>query len=233
MLRRILSAALAAGLLAGVLVSVLQAALTTPLILQAEVYEQAMPAHGHGGGNQAQAHAHPAPSGTDWGEVAARTGLTVAANLVTGVGFALLVVAGFTLSGRAVEEREGLLWGLAGFAAFTLAPALGLAPEVPGTYAADLADRQAWWSFAAAGAAAALWLLAFGRAPWRFPVALAVAALPHILGAPEPAAFGGGVPPELAGQFAARSIGVGALFWCALGWLAGGFFRRLSPQTGP
>jgi len=161
--------------------------------------------------------------------VAERTGLTVLANLVTGVGFALLVVAGFTLSGRAVEEREGLLWGLAGFAAFTLAPALGLPPEVPGTYAADLADRQAWWSFAAAGATAALWLLAFGRGQWRIPVALAVAALPHIVGAPHPAAFGGGVPPELAGQFAARSIGVGALFWCALGWLAGAFFRRFSP----
>jgi len=225
MLRRILSAALAAGLLAGVLVSALQAALTTPLILQAEVYEQAMPAQGHGDGH---AHAHPAPSGPDWGEVAERTGLTVLANLVTGVGFALLVVAGFTLSGRAVEEREGLLWGLAGFAAFTLAPALGLPPEVPGTYAADLADRQAWWSFAAVSAAAALWLLALGRGAWRIPVALALAALPHVVGAPHPAAFGGGVPPELAGQFAARSIGVGALFWCALGWLAGGFFRRFA-----
>jgi len=36
------------------------------------------------------------------------------------VGYALLLVACFSLSGRAVDGRRGVLWGLAGFAAFSL-----------------------------------------------------------------------------------------------------------------
>jgi len=222
MLRRILSAALAAGLLAGVLVSVLQAVTTTPLILQAEVFETSgghEPAPGHD-------HAHAAPGAPDLDDIVQRTALTVVANLVTGVGFALLVVGAFALSGRPVEAREGLLWGLGGFAAFTLSPALGLPPELPGTIAADLAERQAWWAFAAAGAAGGLAMLAFGRGAWKLPVGLALLIAPHAIGAPHPTAFGGVVPAELAGQFVAKSIVVSAIFWAVLGWLAGGFFRR-------
>jgi len=222
MLRRILSAALAAGLLAGVLVSLLQAVTTTPLILQAEAFETGGAVHDHTG------HDHAAPLATEVEDVVTRTGLTVAANLITGVGFALLVVGAFALSGRPVEGREGLLWGLGGFAAFTLSPALGLPPELPGTIAADLASRQAWWAFAALGAAGGLAVLAFGRGWWRLPVGLALLVLPHAVGAPRPDAFGGSPPPELVAQFVAKSIVVSAIFWAVLGWLAGGFFKRFS-----
>lgn len=223
MLRRILSAALAAGLLAGVLVSVLQAVTTTPLILQAEVFETAAPAsHDHTG------HDHAAPAAPEAEDVVTRTALTAAANLITGVGFALLVVGAFALSGRPVEAREGLLWGLGGFAAFTLAPALGLPPELPGTIAADLASRQAWWAFAALGAAGGLAVLAFGKGWWRLPVGLVLLVLPHALGAPHPDAFGASAPAELVGQFVAKSIVVSAIFWAVLGWLAGGFFKRFA-----
>src|SRR3974390_3265881 len=41
--------------------------------------------------------------------------------------------------------HEGLMWGLAGFAVFTLAPGLGLPPELPGVPAAPLLSRQLWW----------------------------------------------------------------------------------------
>lgn len=222
MLRRILSAALAAGLLAGVLVSLLQAVTTTPLILQAEVFETGGAVHDHTG------HDHAAPLAPEAGDVVTRTGLTVVANLITGVGFALLVVGAFALSGRPVEGREGLLWGLGGFAAFTLSPALGLPPELPGTIAADLASRQAWWAFAALGAAGGLAVLAFGKGWWRLAVGLALLVLPHAVGAPHAGAFGGAVPAELAGQFVAKSIVVSAIFWAVLGWLAGGFFKRFT-----
>ena len=224
MLKRILSAALAAGLLAGVLVSVLQAVTTTPLILQAELFEAGGGEHDHTGHD----HSAPLPSEPEAEDVLARTGLTVVANLVTGVGFALLVVGAFTLSGRPVEAREGLLWGLGGFAAFTLAPALGLPPELPGTIAADLASRQAWWTFAALGAAGGLAVLAFGKGWWRLPVGVALLVLPHAVGAPHPDAFGASAPAELVGQFVAKSIAVSAIFWAVLGWLAGSFFKRFS-----
>jgi len=224
MLRRILSAALAAGLLAGALVSVLQAVTTTPLILQAEVFESGGGVHDHTGHD----HSAPLPAEPGAEDVVTRTALTAAANLITGVGFALLVVGAFALSGRPVEAREGLLWGIGGFAAFTLSPALGLPPELPGTIAADLASRQAWWAFAALGAAAGLAVLAFGKGWWRLPVGLALLVLPHAVGAPHPDAFGGSPPPELVAQFVAKSIVVSAIFWAALGWLAGGFFKRFA-----
>ena len=62
-----------------------------------------------------------------------------------GIGFALLLVSAYAFSGASVDWRRGLYWGLAAFATFTLAPGLGLPPEVPGTSAAPLLDRQIWW----------------------------------------------------------------------------------------
>jgi cobalt transporter subunit CbtA len=119
------------------------------------------------------------------------------------------------------------LWGLAGFAAMTLSPSLGLPPEVPGSVAAELSARQVWWISAVVTAAVGLWLLAFGRAAlWKI-VGVAILAVPHIVGAPHP--HGGEVgaaPPELAAQFAATSIVVSAVSWALIGWLAGTFFER-------
>ena len=57
-------------------------------------------------------------------------------------------------------------WGLAGFAAFTLAPNLGLPPELPAMPAADLLARQAWWIGTVVATAAGLALIVFGRSPW-------------------------------------------------------------------
>ncbi len=41
--------------------------------------------------------------------------------------------------------HPGLLWGLAGFVVFVLAPNFGLPPELPGMQAGDLMQRQIWW----------------------------------------------------------------------------------------
>jgi cobalt transporter subunit CbtA len=238
MFRRIFLAAIAAGLLSGVLITGIQIFTTTPLILAAEVYET-------GGHDHASDHAHDGAAAHDHGHSHShgsdaagsdagfpggggeRLGLTLAANLVTGTGFALILVACFALSGRPVDARNGVLWGLAGFAVFTLAPGLGLPPEVPGSVAAGVLERQTWWVFAAAAAAAGLWLLVFSGRRWAAPVGIALAALPHVVGAPVPAEHGGGgVPPELAAHFASTSMVVNALFWALLGWLAGNFYRR-------
>jgi cobalt transporter subunit CbtA len=238
MLRRIVLAALAAGLSAAVLVTAVQAFTTTPLILAAEVFETAGPAPGSGGGHhhgialEGAAHGHGAGFAMGAGSGAAsdlaRLGLTALSNVVTGVGFALVAVACFALSGRPVDERRGLAWGMAGFAVFGLAPALGLPPELPGMVGADLADRQEWWAMAAAGAGAGLWLLAFGRFRGAAALGIALAALPHLVGAPHPAGDGlGAVPAELAARFAAASLAVHAIFWAALGWTAGAAWRRL------
>ena len=79
------------------------------------------------------------------------------ANLVTAIGFGLLLVAASEFAGGIAGWRQGLLWGLAGFAAFTLAPGLGLPPELPAMPAAELVPRQAWWIATVAADRAPAW----------------------------------------------------------------------------
>lgn len=226
MIRRVLMSALLAGLLAGLATALLQSVTTTPLILQAESFEATAPApaHDHGAGAAAHSHGDDAWAPADGIE---RVAFTTLASIVGTTGFALLLTAGFAMRGEAVDGRRGLLWGLAGFAAQTLSPSLGLPPEVPGSVAADLASRQLWWLAAVVTAAAGLWLLAFGRSTlWRI-AGIAVLALPHLIGAPHPHGGEAGVaPPELAARFAATSIVISALSWALIGWLAGSFYAR-------
>ncbi|WP_207484172.1 CbtA family protein [Arenibaculum pallidiluteum] len=243
MLRRILLAALAAGLSSAVLVTAVQSFTTTPLILLAETFEAAAETagetaaaeagHDHGGhnhgGHDHGGHEHGVGHDHDLAFTGgARLGLTAMANAVTGVGFALLAVACFALSGRRIDERAGLGWGMAGFAVFGLAPALGLPPELPGMAAAELTARQGWWLAASAGAAAGLWLVVFGRFRGAAALGLLVSALPHLVGAPAHDAAGGTVPAELAARFAATALAVNALFWAVLGWTAGAVWRRVA-----
>lgn len=137
-------------------------------------------------------------------------------------GYGLVLMAAIQLAERAgvkFDAARGILWGLAGFACFQLMPALGLEPELPGTPTADLTARQLWWGGTAICTGFGLWFLAYGSALWQRAIGVLVLAIPHIWGAPELAAFGGVVPPELASSFTARSLGVGLISWMTLGGL--------------
>ena len=125
--------------------------------------------------------------------------------------------------------REGVLWGVAGFAAFQLAPAMGLAPELPGTIAADLGARQFWWAGTVLATAAGIAALACGRGILALLGGLVLIAVPHLIGAPRIESFYGVAPPELAAEFSARVLGVGLVVWTTLGWLAGRLWAR--PQS--
>ncbi|MEQ8605088.1 MAG: CbtA family protein [Marivibrio sp.] len=235
MLKRIIAPALAAGVLVGALISGLQTITTTPILMEAETYESAAaPAldgfrivlahaeHDHGTG------AIGAPWAPDAG--IERLLYTVMANMVLATGFALLLTAAFAVYGGKVDGRRGLIWGSGGFLALTLAPAAGLPPELPGTFAADIVDRQIWWIGTALATAAGLALAVFakeGAAKWPMILGgLALIALPHLIGAPHPGYAGGAPPPELAAEYAATSIAVSAVFWALLGWTAGTFWAR-------
>jgi cobalt transporter subunit CbtA len=169
----------------------------------------------------AHTHEHAAgPAATP----AQRNALTSLFFGLTYVAYALLLTAGFGLAqtfGKEITLREGLLWGLAGFAAFQLAPAMGLAPELPGTMAADLTARQIWWLGTALATAAALGLLGYGKTLPAMGLAVLLLAMPHIIGAPELDGYFGVAPPELASAFATRALGVGLIVWAALGAFAG------------
>ena len=81
-----------------------------------------------------------------------------------------------------------------------------------------------WWVSTVAMAACALWLIAFVRRPVFIAIAVALLVAPHLYGAPEPDAFFGTVPPELAAKFAARALGTNLASWVLLGVLVSRFW---------
>ena len=220
-LRRTLLAGLLAGLIAGGFATALQAVRVAPLILAAEVYESAAPAaHEHEAGEAAWEPAEGLES----------TGFTLLANMVVGCGFGLLLAGAFawreSVSGEGVGARAGLLWGLAGFATFSLAPSLGLPPAPPGSAEADLAARQTWWLLTVIATGGGLWLAAHARSWALRAVSIPIVALPHIWGAPMPVGAESSVPAELATQFAIASIVTAGAFWALLGTVDGWLYHR-------
>ncbi|NUT61827.1 CbtA family protein [Herbaspirillum sp. C9C3] len=242
--RRMASAVVVAGALSGLLLSGVQQFQVEKLILKAEQYEKAgeataSAAHDPGGEPATQAGAHDhAHAGVDehshhhdaqaWepADGAERTAYTVLANVSMAVGFALMLVAAFALSGRQISWRSGLLWGLAGYGVFFVAPSLGLPPEVPGTLAAPLQARQLWWVMTAAMTAASLGLFVFTRGWPGKLIGVLLLVAPHFIGAPQPEVHGSVAPEELAQAFIGATAAANAVFWLALGGLSGFFYRR-------
>ncbi|KTC63769.1 cobalt transporter [Pseudomonas fluorescens ABAC62] len=224
MIKRIAQTAGFTGLLAALLLTLLQSFWVAPLILQAETYEKPASAsevtHKHTAG--AAAHTHDAEAWepeNGWQRVLSTTG----GNLVVAVGFALMLAGLYTLRAP-TRTAQGLLWGLAGYATFVLAPTLGLPPELPGTAAADLALRQTWWIGTAASTAAGIALIVFGRNALLKVLGVAILAVPHVIGAPEVHAML--APEALEAQFKIASQLTNVAFWLALGLISAWLFRR-------
>lgn len=221
MFSRILASALFAGVAAGLIAALLQLVFVQPVLLHAELYESGELVHF----GAAATTAAEARAGLDL----MRDGLSLLFTTLVYTGYAFLLVALMALAGErghAVTPRQGLVWGLAGFIALQFAPAVGLPPELPGAAAADIGLRQVWWFGTAGATGVALWLLAFGRGWPSWAVAAALLAAPHLIGAPQPEGFTGPTPPELAGLFAGRALGVGLAAWSLLGLFAAYFWQR-------
>ncbi|MBZ9895319.1 CbtA family protein [Mesorhizobium sp. BR1-1-6] len=243
--RNVVFIAAIAGLVAGVVLACMQAYATVPLILKAEVYEQA------GGGHH---HDHTAPAPTDnnamnsaapagnamssaapaaaeavpaeeegWAPADGfeRFAFSVLANIVTGIGFALVLVAVSEFAGGIGNWRQGAFWGLAGFAVFTLAPGLGLPPELPAMPAADLTARQIWWWATVAATAAGIGLIAFRKSLPLAVLAVLLIIAPHIVGAPQPDSFETLIPEGLHHQFVVAVTVTNLVFWLVLGVAVG------------
>lgn len=224
MIKRMLTSALVAGFVAGLVAAVLHFAFAQELILLAEEYESGALVHFQGVAGATTAAADPAADAMAAEPSALwRNFWTVLFQALQFSGLGLLMVAGFALAerfGRPVAARDGILWGVAGFVTFQLAPEMGLAPELPGVPAADLAARQFWWLGTVIATGAALALLAWGRGIVPTAAAVVLLAAPHVIGAPAPDSYGGIVAPEMSAEFAARSLGLAFTAWAILGWLA-------------
>ena len=233
--RSIVFSAALAGLIVGVVISIAQFFGTVPLIQQSEVYERKAatpPAHAHAGATQGQAkdqdkaHSHEREWEPEDG--LQRNAFTVGANILTAIGFALLLTGVYAIRGRQVTWREGLLWGLAGFVVFTAAPGLGLPPELPGMPVAPLTARQTWWIATAAATAGGLGLLAFRASAWAAVLALVLIALPHLIGAPLAPESHSDVPAALSHRFVVVVTLTSLLFWALLGVATSITFGRIS-----
>jgi cobalt transporter subunit CbtA len=233
MLTRVLSVGLLAGLLAGLLVAALQQVTTTPLILLAETYEKrdealsaTSPAPGAPKGPDHAAHDHGwKPAGG-----LPRFFYTSITTIATAVGISFLLMAGMIFAGDAIDERCSLAWAIAGFVASGLAPAAGLAPELPGSAAGELIARQVWWIATAVATALAMWAFLRMQGPVPRLGAFVLLLAPHVIGAPHPHAFESKVPAEVAAQFAALSLVVQGLLWAFAGVAVGLLWPVFAPK---
>lgn len=231
--RSIVFSSVIAGFVVGVIVMVIQQFGTVPLILKAEVFEKAAESHQGkpaargpqqtvAGGHSHSDHEHAAEA---WepGDGLERNAYTAAANVLTAIGFALLLAGFFAVrsgtTGENVSWHEGLMWGLAGFAVFTIAPGLGLPPELPGVPAAPMLSRQIWWVSAVLATAAGLGLIVFRRSVPASIAGLMLIVLPHLIGAPELEHVDTNVPSSLSHQFVVAVTLTSLVFWFALGGL--------------
>ncbi|WGS00006.1 CbtA family protein [Bradyrhizobium sp. ISRA443] len=228
--RAIVFSSVIAGFIVGLIVTVAQQFGTVPLILRAEVFETAAE-HQH----EAAAGAQQAAAGHDHADhdhgAAAweprdgleRNAYTAAANILTAIGFSLLLGGFFAVRSGATGEptswHQGLMWGLAGFAVFTIAPGLGLPPELPGVPAAPLLSRQIWWVTSALATAAGLGLIVFRRSIAAAIAGVILIMLPHLIGAPELEHVETNVPASLSHQFVVAVTLTSLLFWSMLGSL--------------
>jgi cobalt transporter subunit CbtA len=232
--RNVVFVAAIAGLVAGVAMTLMQAFTTDPLILQAETYEAAGAADSHShdhGTAAAEGHDHAATTaeghdeaaphdhGETWAPAdgAERTLYNVLVNLVGAIGFGLVLVVASEFAGGIASWRQGMFWGLAGFTVFTLAPSLGLNPELPAMPAADLIARQVWWIGTAAATAVALYLIFLKNTPVLAGLGIVVLVIPHIIGAPQPTDHATPVPENLHHSFVVASTLTNLVFWVILG----------------
>jgi cobalt transporter subunit CbtA len=225
---RVVLATLLAGIVAGLIMGAIQHVRLTPLIIEAESYEAASSPSSHD-----HSAADHSAAGHDHGEGAwtpasgwQRSLATLLTAAMSGAAFAAVLAGISLISGLPITRENGLIWGLCGFLAISLAPAAGLPPELPGMPTADLTARQVWWAGTILATGLGMVLLATRRETWTISLAIALIATPHILGAPHPIHTESQVPPTLAASFAANTLAANAIFWLLIGQFLAFAFAR-------
>jgi len=228
--KRIFFAAILVGIVAGLVQSAVMQWRVVPLILEAETYEMSE-------GHVMDQETDKTPIASDKHEMSEqswepqdgfeRIFYTVLSTLLVSLGFAFLMVAISVLMSININLSNGLIWGLAGFFSFSLMPAIGLPPELPGMIAAELGARQIWWWGTVLATAGAILLVVKIPKPVSFIIALILFLAPHIIGAPVPLTMESDVPAHLATSFAANALFSSLVFWLVLGFLFGFYNNKI------
>ena len=229
--RNIVFSALLVGVFSGIVLTAVQFLQVIPIILSAERFE-AKPVAVSTAVTAPVDHKRLEPiTESVWGPENGieRTSYTLLTNILTAVGFSLLVLVAIVALQRPDSKaklnwRHGLFWGASGYVIFFVAPALGIPPEIPGATAAPLESRQEWWFLAVICTAAGLGGAVFLKKNWRWAL-LGFLIVPHLFGAPHiTTGMFEGQPPaaaaELAGlaqQFIIATAITSATLWLTLG----------------
>ncbi len=225
-IKNLFTVAALTSLVVGLLLTLFQQIQVIPAVLEAEGYEPAASSH-------SAAHPHKKDEKAEWepNEGLERNLFTAAANVVIALGFALLLGAAVALRGITLNWRSGLLWGLAGYAVFFVAPSLGLHPELPGTEAANLQWRQVWWVATVICTASGLALIFLNQRHMLSALGVILIVAPHLVGAPQPDLHSALAPENLIQAFVIATIISNAVFWLLLGGLYGFFSQKLTHRT--
>ncbi len=228
-----MTAACISGLIAGTILTCLQSAKVFSLIYKAEEFENGEFIHYKSSpqeklssktqedhqvnhkGSPSAVHEHEEDA---W---APKDGIqrwlfTLLANtsLATGWSFLLCSVLLFV---QRINLKTGVLLGVLGYLTFFVAPSLGLSPELPGTEAASLDRRQAWWVFTVLATGGAFCLLFFSKNYFAKSFAVLLLILPHVIGAPHPEVHGGTAPDAMLKAFILATFITNGVFWLILG----------------
>jgi cobalt transporter subunit CbtA len=220
---RTISTGLLAGLLSGICLFLIQRTSTLSLIHTAETYEKTTSVE----------------SASDaFAKEPMRSVSTLLGDVFVAVGFSLILAGIYALSGKD-GWFQGLLWGLAGFASFNLAPAIVVPPAVPGMEVAPLLIRQTGWLVAATSTIIGFVLLFKFAEPAKLGSILFFA-LPavvfRVLLSVQPATTQSHSLARLDQAFVSHTLGAMLLFWAVLGTTSGYLFaraRRKSSATFP
>lgn len=185
--RNIVFFAVLVGLVSGLVYGVFQQTQLSPIIYAAEKFEVTEPDtpqnHTHTINSELHLHNEEAWSPEDGAQ---RIFWTMLANVLTGISFALVMMSFMALHNLLtnkprIDAVRGIAWGVVGILAIFVAPSLlGLRPEVPGTIAAALELRQAWWLFGVLSTLAGIAILYYS--PLKFKaIGIVVLALPYLL----------------------------------------------------
>lgn len=144
MFKEITVRALIIGLIVGVSSGILTLTFITPLILEAELYEEA----GVNGNLAGHSSSHPPSQRTTPKSQWQRNLITVAGSVFLAVCYSLVLSTIYPFFPLSNCWIRGLFLGFTGFFFLNFIPNLGLPANPPGIeYVADVVVRQRWWFF--------------------------------------------------------------------------------------
>ncbi len=244
--RNIIIIAFLTAIISGVFLGLMQSFSTTPIIYSAEVYEvEEVPIIKNYVHSSDITHEHKE---TEWepATTTERVSYTFLANVLIAFGHSLLLTSFmlfiFLKFGKPeISWKSGIVIGLGGYTSFYIATVIGLSPEVPGTIAADLQERQLWWTLTIIGTVIGLSILYL--APKILKIfGLIFIVLPHIIGAPHPEIHGFlnqnssaiSVLTKLEREFLLSTAWVNLLYWLSLGVISALFAKKygLNQKSG-